>query len=133
MIIINALVNTLNRLGSIECALGEVERAEESFRQSLGLIWRSVGKTFEAVACLEGMARVAAMQGRPDRAARLLGVSAALREEMGTPLSPIVQGDHDFTTNSTREAIGERAFEATWTAGHATPLDESIADALDDF
>ena len=123
----------LRELGAVAYLQGDYERAEESFRESLGLIWRFVGKAFEAVACLEGMARVAAMQGQPDRAARLLGVFAALREEMGTPLSPIVQGDHDFTTNSTREAIGERAFEAAWTAGHATPLDESIADALGDF
>ena len=90
-----------------------------------------MGKAFETVACLEGLARVAAAQGRPERAARLLGASAALREEMGTPLSPIVRADHDHASNAAREALGGEAFEAAWAVGRATPFDESILDALD--
>ena len=132
VLIANALVNTLTRLGSIECASGEVTRAAESYTESLELVWRSVGKAFETVACLEGLARVAAAQGRLERAARLLGASAALREEMGTPLSPIIRADHDHASNAAREALGGEAFEAAWAVGRATPFDESIADALDD-
>jgi len=133
VLVANALVNTLNRLGSIQCALGEDAVAEESYSESLDLIWRSVGKAFEAVACLEGMARVAATLGQSERAAKLLGASAALRDEMGTPLSPIVRVDHAHAANTAREALGEQAFENAWTAGHSTPLDESIADALGGF
>jgi tetratricopeptide (TPR) repeat protein len=131
VLIVNALANTLARLGSIECAFGEVARAAGSYRESLELIWRLVGKAFETVACLGGLARVAAMQGRPERAARLLGASAALREEMGTPLSPILRADHDHASNAAREALGEEAFSAAWAVGHAMPLEESIADALE--
>jgi len=84
------------------------------------------------VICLVGMARVAAVQGRPGRAARLLGASAALREEIGAPLSPIARVDHDHASNAAREALGQDEFEAAWAEGHAMSLEEATADALDD-
>lgn len=127
--IINALVNTLARLGSIECETGEVSRAAEAYSESLRLMWRYVGRAYETVACLEGLARVAAMQGQPERAARLLGASAALSDEMGTPLSPIIRLDHDHASKTAQEALGKDAFEAAFAAGRAMPLEESILSA----
>jgi hypothetical protein len=70
-------------------------------------LWR-FGVRFEAVASLEGLARVAAMRGRPERAARLLGASAALREELGTPLSSIIRADHDHASNAAARRSGKR-------------------------
>ena len=127
--IANALANTLARLGSIECELGEDARASKLYKESLEVVWR-FGFGFEGVACLEGLARVAAMQGRPERAARLLGTAAARREEMGTSLSPISRADHDHAVEAAREVLGEEAFAAAWAVGHAMPLDEAIADAV---
>ena len=92
-------------------------------------MWRYVGRAYETVACLEGLARVAAMQGQPERAARLLGASAALRDEMGTPLSPIARADHDHASRTAHETLGEDAFEAAFAAGHAMPFEESILSA----
>jgi tetratricopeptide (TPR) repeat protein len=131
MPVINALVNTLARLGSIQCETGEATLAAESYGESLRLLWRYVGRGYETVSCLEGLARVAAMQGRPERAARLLGASAALRDEMGTPLTPIARADHDQASEAAHEALGEAAFEAAWNAGHAMPFEQSIAAGMD--
>jgi hypothetical protein len=127
--IFNALVNTLARLGSIECEMGENARASEYYEESLELEWR-FGFGFEGVACLEGLARVAAMQGRSERAAQLLGASAARSEELGISLSPIVQADHDHAVNAARAALGEDAFTTAWAAGHAESLEEAITDVL---
>jgi predicted ATPase/DNA-binding XRE family transcriptional regulator len=127
--VVNALVNTLARLGSIECETGEYSRAANSYGESLELMWRYVGRAYETVACLEGLARVAAMQGQPERAARLLGASAALSDEMGTPLSPTVRADHDHASRTAHETLGEDAFEAAFAAGRAMPLEESILSA----
>ena len=102
----NALANTLARLGSIACETGEAARASELYRESLEPVQRFVFR-YEAVACLEGLARVAAMQDQPEQAARLLGASAALREEMGTPLSPIAQVDHDHAVNAAARHWGK--------------------------
>jgi predicted ATPase/DNA-binding XRE family transcriptional regulator len=128
---INALVNTLTRLGSIQCETGDYEQAEESYVESLQLMWQYVGRAYETAACLEGLARVAAMQNRPERAAWLLGISAALRDEMGTPLTPIAQADHDHASEAALQALGEVAFETAWTTGNETPFEASIIAALD--
>jgi len=129
--VINAIVNTLTRLGSIQCETGEDARAASSYGESLQLMWRYVGRAYETASCLGGLARVANMQGRPQQAAWLLGASAALGDEMGTPLTPIARADHDHASATAREALGEEAFEAAWDDGHTTPLEESIATALE--
>jgi hypothetical protein len=128
---INASVNTLNRLGSIQCETGEYARAEKSYLESLRLMWQYVGRAYETASCLEGLARVAAMQDRPERAAWLLGASAALRDEMGTPPTPIARADHDQASEAALEALGEAAFETAWTTGNETPFEASITAALD--
>jgi hypothetical protein len=129
--VINALVNTLTRLGSIQCETGDYARARESYVESLRLMWQYVGRAYETTACLEGLARVAAMQDQPERAAWLLGAAAALREETGTPLTPIARADHDHASEAAHEALGEDAFEAAWTTGNETPFEASIVAALE--
>jgi predicted ATPase/DNA-binding XRE family transcriptional regulator len=126
----NALAITFSRLGSIECEMGKDARASELYKESLKLA-RRYRFTYDAVICLVGMARVAAMQGQPERAARLLGASAAMREQIGAPLSPIAHADHDHAEEAARAALGEEAFATAWAVGHAMPLEEATADALD--
>jgi predicted ATPase/transcriptional regulator with XRE-family HTH domain len=127
----NALANTLSRLGSIACEMGGYARASGLFRESLDLALR-FGFMYDALICLEGMARTLAMQDQPERAARLLGVSNALREEIGTTLTPIARSDHDHAVKAARAALGEDAFAAAWGEGRAMSLEAAVADALDD-
>jgi predicted ATPase/DNA-binding XRE family transcriptional regulator len=125
----NALAITLSRLGSIECELGGDARARGLYGESLELA-RRFGFTFDVFVCLEGLARVEALQGRPQRSARLLGASAAQREEIGTPLTPITRADNDHAANAARAELGEEAFEVAWAGGHVTPLDIIISEAI---
>jgi tetratricopeptide (TPR) repeat protein len=127
----NALANTLARLGSIECELGRGARAFELFGESLRLGQR-FGFVHHLVIPLEGMARVAAVRGRPERAAQLLGTSAALRDEMGATLTLVARTDHDYALNAARAQLGEDAFAAAWEQGHAMPLEDAISAALGD-
>ena len=127
----NALTNTLARLGSIEAELGREARAFELFGESLRL-GRRFGFVHHLVIPLEGIARVAAVQGRPEWTARLLGTSAALREEMGAPLTLVARTDHDYALNAARTELGEDAFAAAWERGHAMPLEEAISAVLGD-
>ena len=128
--VINALVNTLTRLGSIQCETGDYARARECHVESLRLMWQYVGRAYETTACLEGLARVAAMQDQPERAAWLLGAAAALRDETRIPLTPIARADHDHALEAAYEALGEDAFETAWTAGNEAPFEASIVAAL---
>ncbi len=130
MRVANALALTLARLGSIECEMGRDARASELYRESLELMIQ-FGFTFDVVFCLEGLARVEAVQGRPEQAARLLGVSAAQREETGTHLSPLTQADHEHAVSAARAALGEDAFAAAWEKGHAMTLEEGIAEVFE--
>ena len=125
----NAVAVTLSRLGSIECELGRDARALELHKESLVLA-RQYGFTFDVFSCLEGLARVEAIQGRPERAARLLGSSAARREDIGTHLTQITRADHDHADAIARAALGEDAFEAAWNDGHERPLNEIIDETL---
>jgi tetratricopeptide (TPR) repeat protein len=95
----NALANTLARLGSIECELGRNAHASELYKESLRL-GRRFGFTHHVVVPLEGMARLAAVRGRPEQAAQLLGATAALRDEMGMPLTHLARADHERATDA---------------------------------
>ncbi|HWS82505.1 MAG TPA: tetratricopeptide repeat protein [Rubrobacter sp.] len=127
----NALANTLARLGSIECELGREARAFELFGESLWL-GRRFGFIHHLVIPLEGMARVAAVRGRPEWAARLLGTSAALRDEMGATLTLVARTDHDYALDAARAKLGEDAFAAEWERGRAMPVEVAISAVLDD-
>jgi predicted ATPase/DNA-binding XRE family transcriptional regulator len=125
----NALAVTLARLGSIECELGRNVRASELHKESLTLA-RQYGFTFEVFVCLEGLARAEVLLGRPQRAARLLGASAAQREEIGSPLTPVTRADYDHAENLARAALGEGAFGVAWATGHALSLEEAISEVV---
>ena len=125
----NAVAITLSRLGSIECELGRDARALELHKESLVLA-RRYGFTFDVFSCMEGLARVEGMQGRPERAARLLGASAARREDIGAHLTQITRADHNHADAIARAALGEGAFEVAWNDGHERPLDDIIDETL---
>jgi predicted ATPase len=125
----NALANTLARLGSIEGELGRDGRAFELYRESLQL-GRKFGFVHHVMGPLEGMARVAIVRSRPELAARLLGTSAALRDEMGVPLTRVERADHEYSVNIARTELGEEAFEEARALGYATPLEEAIASTV---
>jgi tetratricopeptide (TPR) repeat protein len=113
-VLINALVNTLARLGSIECEKGEAARAGRFYGESLELIWRYVGRAYETVACLEGLARE---DGAAPRGFR--------RVARGDGHAP-----HAHASETARGALGKEAFEAAWAQGHEMPFERSITDAL---
>src|SRR5262249_25651469 len=82
-------------------------------------------------ATLEGLAAVEAMQGRPDRATRLLGAAATLREAMGFTPGPDDQARAERVVAAARQALGEEAFASAWAAGHTLALEQAISLALE--
>ena len=121
---------TLASLGDVACEAGEYARASRLYEESLELGGRRMGLKHTILLCLEGLARVAVAQGRMERAARLCGAVAALREGMGWPLPPAKRAEHDGTVAAAREALGEEAFAAAWVRGHALSLEKTITDTL---
>jgi predicted ATPase len=124
------IARTLASLGNVEYEAGDYARASRLYEESLELGGRQMGLNHTILVCLEGLARVAVAQGRMERAARLFGTAAALREDKGWPLPPSKRTEHDRTVAAAHGALGKEAFTAAWAWGHALPLDETIEDIL---
>jgi len=124
------IARTLASLGNVACEAGEYTRASRLYEVSLELGGRRMGLNHTTLVCLEGLARVAVAQGRMERAARLFGTAAALREDRGWPLPPVKRAEHDRTVAAAHEALGEQAFAAAWARGHTLPLEDAIEDTL---
>jgi non-specific serine/threonine protein kinase len=108
---------------------GEAAAALPLYRESLGR-WRLLGEKLHVAGSLLGPATVALEGGQAEHAARLLGASAALHEEIGAFPPAELPGDLGNGPERARAVLGEAAFEAAWVAGRAFSVEEAIADAL---
>jgi predicted ATPase/DNA-binding XRE family transcriptional regulator len=124
------IARTLASIGNVEYEAGEYARASRLYEESLELGGQQMGLNHTTLVCLEGLARVAVAQGRMERAARLCGAAAALREDKGWPLPPAKRAEHDRTVAAAHAALGEAAFTAAWARGHALPLEEAIEETF---
>ncbi len=123
------LCNVLYVLADATRGSGDLIRARAAFLESLALA-RSLGYRWHCGICLAGIARIASDMGEFERAAWLLGASAAIREPTGEPLRPTVQGAFDMAADAARLALGEARFRAAFSAGADTPSEKAIAGVL---
>jgi hypothetical protein len=72
-------------------------------------------------------------QGRPERAARLLGATAAALITVGAapqPLPPRMRAEREQVAARAREALGEATYQAAFAAGEALSLEEALTEAF---
>ena len=127
----DGVANVLLHLARVAHVQGDDTQARERLVESLALC-RQTGNLLDTASCLEGLAGVATACAQPERAARLFGVAAALRESVGLPLSPVLRADYEHEVFALRAEIGDEAFAAAWAAGQAMTLEQAIAEAVDD-
>lgn len=106
-------------LGDLDRRLGNARAAAAKYRDSLAL-HRSQGDWENVAWNLIGLAAVAA-RSEPEKAARLLGAAAVLKEPPAAPLGPDERMDHERVTAETRSILGDAAFAAALEAGRARP------------
>jgi predicted ATPase/DNA-binding SARP family transcriptional activator/class 3 adenylate cyclase len=121
---------SLNHLGLLACVQGDYAGAGSLFEESLA-IYRDLGNKQGIAESLESLARLAAQGREWERAVRLWGAAAALRDAIGAPRSPLWRAEWERDLGATRAALGEEAFAAVWAAGRALPLEEAVAYALE--
>jgi predicted ATPase len=121
----NHVPGALMKLGFYAGDLGRWEEAAAHCAESLRLRCCPDNEGHIAL-CLIGLARVALAQGRPARAARLLGATEPLR--FGHPDGP---GVREKAASAVRDEMAPAEFEAAWAAGQAAPLEQIIAEALE--
>jgi predicted ATPase/class 3 adenylate cyclase len=122
---------SLANLGSLALARGDGAAAGAVQREALAIRW-SAGMQREVGDSLDALAAVAVEAGRMERAVRLLGASAALRERLGAPVPASERAGHERRVATARATLGEDAFAAAWAAGQASSLEAAVAEALED-
>jgi len=121
---------SLNNLGVVANAQGDYERAGTLCRESL-VLRQTVGDKEGIAQCLEELAGAAGGQRRPQRAARLFGKSAMLRETINAPVAPYEQPYHDRMVMAAQSQVDQASWTAAWAEGRAMTLEQAIAYALE--
>ena len=119
----------LNNLGLVAWHRSDYTGARRYFEESLALR-QELGDQRGIAVCLAGLAGVAGVYAQPERAARLLGVAAALLETIGGRLDAIERALYEHNVAAAQSALGADQFMKAWAAGRAMPLEQAIADAL---
>jgi predicted ATPase/DNA-binding CsgD family transcriptional regulator len=123
--------DTLRVLGDIARDRGDYTQALGSYRESVKLARDHRDRRFLAEV-LSGIAGVAVAQGRPERAARLLGATAALRDQIGAASEEWNRPARERVVALVQAALSPAAFESAWLAGKALSLEGVFAEALAD-
>jgi tetratricopeptide (TPR) repeat protein len=121
----------LGHLGRAAYVQGDYSAARSLHEECL-TIWRELGYKRGIAQSLESFARLAARGREWERAARLLGAAAALRDAIGAPPAPHRREEGERELDAARAALGEESFAASWAEGRAMPLEQAVAYALEE-
>ena len=106
---------------------GDLPLAARLFAESIDAA-RQAGDERAVLGAVTGLAGVAEALGQSERAARLLGATAAAQEALGSArIMHQLQGDRILAAIRTR--LGEHRFAAAWDAGRTVPFAEAVTDA----
>jgi hypothetical protein len=99
------------------------------YRESLKLFQeldhkRGIARLLECFAC------AAAAQSHSERALRLAGAAAALRQKIGAPLTPAERGKLEANLKNTRPGLSDMSTAAAWQEGWELPVERAIEEAL---
>jgi predicted ATPase/class 3 adenylate cyclase len=114
----------LRSLGNSLRYNGDAARAESVFCEAL-LASFDVGVMSVVGECIEGLAQLAAADGRYDRASRLWGAAEELRIKSGA--EHFDAAEHEASVSSARAQLGEKTFEAATAEGKAMSLEDAVA------
>jgi tetratricopeptide (TPR) repeat protein len=121
----------LRNLGHVASFRQDYEEAEALFRESLQIL-QETGDKSEILGSISGMAGVRAALGQPEQAARLLGAAQALIDAIGAAWEPEEHAEYERYLTATRSQLPEDAFAAAWAEGQSMPLEQAIAEALEE-
>jgi DNA-binding CsgD family transcriptional regulator len=123
--------STLDRLGWLALTQGQHAEAQARFAESLTR-FQDLGEVIPIADSLEGLAALAATRGEHERALRLVGAAAAVRERVGAPLHPIRRMRRDRWLDPLRQVVGESSVAQAWASGHNLTVDQAVALALEE-
>ncbi|MGA8151785.1 MAG: protein kinase [Terriglobales bacterium] len=123
------IAGTLADLGSLAREQGNYPTARSLYRESIKLFQeldhkRGIARLLECFACS------AAVQLEAERSLRLAGTAAALRQNIGAPLTPAEQAKLEASLHPARQALTNTAGVAAWLEGWALPAEKAVEEVL---
>ena len=123
------IAGTLADLGTLAREQQNCPAAHALYRESLGIFQelehkRGIARLLECFAC------AAAAQIHAERSLRLAGAAAALRQNIGAPLTFVEQHRLDAILDPARKALTNSAGATVWLEGWALPVERAIEEAL---
>ena len=125
------LALVLSNLAYAILHLEDSQRARPVFQECLAL-WRELGNKTGMLHCLAGFGGLAAVQGQPARAARLLGAVDAGLKALSYQLEGANRAEFDRHLAVARAQMDDAAWAAAWDEGAKMTIDRAIAFALTD-
>jgi len=123
------IAGTLADLGSLARENGNYSAAHALYAESIKLFQeldhkRGIARLLECSACS------AAAQLEAERSLRLAGAAAALRQNIGAPLTPAEQAKLEASLQAAREALTDTVGTKVWLEGWALPVEKAIEEVL---
>jgi DNA-binding CsgD family transcriptional regulator len=127
---------SLHQLGEVAAMRGDTTAAAAYYAESLAGTGSAenvvrTGSRENLVGKLVATARLAAVRGRPEAAARLFGAAAALADTIGYVRRPPEQERLERDAAVARAALGDAGFEASWTAGQTLRDEQAVTEAME--
>ncbi len=123
------IAGTLADLGNLEREQRNCGEAQRLYRESLKTFQglehkRGIARLLECFACL------AAAQQQAERSLRLAGAAAALRQNIGAPLTPPEQAKLEAILDPARQALVNTKSAMVWLEGWDMPFEKAIEEVL---
>jgi predicted ATPase len=116
--------------------LGNLAREQRSYPSAYALYGESI-KIFQELEHKRGIARLlecfassAAAQFQAERSLRFAGAAAALRQNIGAPLTPGEQAKLEAALDPPRRALSNTVGATAWLEGWALPVEDAIEEVL---
>jgi predicted ATPase len=123
------IAGTLADLGSLAREQRDYPSAHSMYRESI-IIFHELDHKRGIARLLECFACSAAAQFRAECSLRLAGAAAALRQNIGAPLTPAEQVKLEASLDPARQAMTNRAGGTAWLEGWAMTFEKAIEEVL---
>lgn len=123
---------SLRLLGRVALDQGVNQEAQQLFSQSL-LHYHQLNNNYGYMACLLDLAQIAQRGKQTERVVWLLSAIDALLRATYTSLLLPDREEYEELLAETRAQLDVARWQATWDKGQSTPLEQVIAEALEDF
>jgi predicted ATPase len=123
------IASTLSDLASLSCDQGNNAEARRLYGESIKL-FQGLGHKRGIARALECLAVNAAAQSNAEQSLHLAGAAGALRQRLGTPVTPAEQARLEKALEFARRTLGDAAGLTAWLEGWAMPVEQAIHEVL---